>query len=195
MSPSSGHVEAADIRGPRLVLQYLCNSVDAFFLKQPLVEPLCLIGGHVGFISGKKANLASVCSLVMGQRAAARKNNGHRVLGYWTLHTSDLKLDVTSCRVDCDQWDSHAYALLFLGDLPQGEKKGDVLALVQEQRLRGGLGFQESLQSQDGPLHLANVKVHTSGLSRVFIQLFCRGVNFYPCHLLPTTPGASFTGK
>lgn len=51
--------------------------------------------------------------------------------------------------------DSHADGLRVFGDLPEGEEQADLLTLVQEQGLAGGLGFQESLQSLDGLFHLA----------------------------------------
>lgn len=51
--------------------------------------------------------------------------------------------------------DSHADGLCFRGDLPEGEEQADLLSVVQEQRVPGGLSFQESLQSLDGLFHLA----------------------------------------
>lgn len=54
-------------------------------------------------------------------------------------------------------WDSHADGLSLLGDLPEGEEQADVLSVVQELRVAGGLGFQESLQSLNGLPHLAEM--------------------------------------
>lgn len=42
-------------------------------------------------------------------------------------------------------WDSHADGLSLFGDLPQSEEQADVMSVVQEQSVAGGLGFQESL--------------------------------------------------
>lgn len=53
-----------------------------------------------------------------------------------------------------DWWDSHTDGLCLFGDLPEGEEQRYLLTLFQKLRLRGGLGFQESLQSLDSFLHL-----------------------------------------
>lgn len=51
-------------------------------------------------------------------------------------------------------WDSHANRLRLFWDLPECEEQADLLSLVQEQGLRSGLGFQESLQRLYGLFHL-----------------------------------------
>lgn len=60
-----------------------------------------------------------------------------------------MKAASSSCLVD-----SHADGLCLFGDLPESEEQADLLSLVQEQRVTGGLGFQESLQSLNGLFHL-----------------------------------------
>ena len=56
-------------------------------------------------------------------------------------------------------WDSHADGLCLFRDPPEGEEQADLLSLIQEQRVIGGLGFQESLQGLNGLFHLTYINL------------------------------------